>query len=95
MVLGYTYITMSGQVHPITWTIPHCVLVLKLIGKLSFYDKPIYITDIGLAYNFYDGNKKEVKQIITIQQVITFFFSLFLAKKKETLVSLLYLHFLK
>ena len=36
MVIGYTYIALSGRVHPIAWTIPHCVLVLKLIGKLSF-----------------------------------------------------------
>ena len=33
MVIGYTHIALSDQVHPIAWTIPHCVLVLKLIGK--------------------------------------------------------------
>ena len=36
MEIGYTYIALSGRVHPITWTIPNCGLVLKLIGKLSF-----------------------------------------------------------
>ena len=31
---GYVYNAVANQVHPITWTIPHCVLVLKLIGTI-------------------------------------------------------------
>ena len=31
---GYVYMMVHAQeVHGISWTIPHCVLVLKLIGK--------------------------------------------------------------
>ena len=32
LVGGYVYVMWTMQVHPISWTIPHCVLVLKLIG---------------------------------------------------------------
>ncbi len=34
LVCGYVYVMYSEQIHPISWTIPHCVLVLKLIGEL-------------------------------------------------------------
>jgi lysophospholipid acyltransferase 5 len=44
MMAGYLYMMYSNEIHPIAWTIPHCVLVLKLIG---------------LAYSLYDGNKKQ------------------------------------
>lgn len=44
MLAGYASVILSGQVHPISWTIPHCVLVLKLIG---------------LSFNLYDARKKE------------------------------------
>ena len=30
---GYVHVAWLGQVHPIAWTIPQCVLVLKLIGQ--------------------------------------------------------------
>ena len=33
MLLGYAYVLMNNKVHSISWTIPHCVLVLKLIGN--------------------------------------------------------------
>ena len=36
MMAGYVYIMLSDEVHPISWTIPHCVLVLKLIGRLLY-----------------------------------------------------------
>jgi lysophospholipid acyltransferase 5 len=45
MVGGYIYMFQSHQVHPIAWTIPHSVLVLKLIG---------------LAYDAYDGQKDKM-----------------------------------
>ncbi|XP_019861775.1 PREDICTED: lysophospholipid acyltransferase 5-like, partial [Amphimedon queenslandica] len=32
LTFGYVIVISSNQVHPIFWTIPHCVLVLKLIG---------------------------------------------------------------
>ena len=32
---GYVWVVYLQQVHSISWTIPHCVLVLKLIGKHS------------------------------------------------------------
>uniref|UniRef100_A0A1X7T8S0 Lysophospholipid acyltransferase 5 n=1 Tax=Amphimedon queenslandica TaxID=400682 RepID=A0A1X7T8S0_AMPQE len=31
LTFGYVIVISSNQVHPIFWTIPHCVLVLKLI----------------------------------------------------------------
>ena len=31
---GYVVAAMSGEIHQISWRIPHCVLVLKLIGEL-------------------------------------------------------------
>jgi lysophospholipid acyltransferase 5 len=45
MVGGYIYMFQSHQVHPIAWTIPHSVLVLKLIG---------------LAYDACDGQKDKM-----------------------------------
>ena len=29
---SYLYMMYSNEIHPIAWTISHCVLVLKLIG---------------------------------------------------------------
>lgn len=42
MMAGYIHVMLSDEVHPISWTIPHCVLVLKLIG---------------LSYNLYDARR--------------------------------------
>lgn len=42
LISGYVWVLYLEEVHSISWTIPHCVLVLKLIG---------------LAYNIYDGRK--------------------------------------
>ncbi|KAL5491535.1 hypothetical protein EMCRGX_G016837 [Ephydatia muelleri] len=42
MMAGYVHVMLSDEVHPISWTIPHCVLVLKLIG---------------LSYNLYDAKR--------------------------------------
>ncbi|CAI8007646.1 Lysophospholipid acyltransferase 5 [Geodia barretti] len=44
LVGGYLHIMYSNEIHPIAWTIPHCVMVLKMIG---------------LAYSLYDGRKKQ------------------------------------
>ena len=32
LVAGYVHVMYSNKIHPIAWTIPHCVLVLKMIG---------------------------------------------------------------
>jgi lysophospholipid acyltransferase 5 len=44
LMAGYLHVKLSNEIHPIAWTIPHCVLVLKLIG---------------LAFSLYDGQKKQ------------------------------------
>ncbi|XP_011407242.1 PREDICTED: lysophospholipid acyltransferase 5-like [Amphimedon queenslandica] len=44
LTFGYVIVISSNQVHPIFWTILHCVLVLKLIG---------------LAHDLYDGTKSK------------------------------------
>jgi lysophospholipid acyltransferase 5 len=44
LVGGYLHVMYSNEIHPIAWTIPHCVMVLKMIG---------------LAYSLYDGQKKQ------------------------------------
>ncbi len=34
LLIGYLEVLwLSDEVHPISWTIPHCVLVLKLVGE--------------------------------------------------------------
>ena len=35
-MIGYVIVISSNQVHPIFWTIPHFVLVLKLIGMCVY-----------------------------------------------------------
>ena len=46
LVSGYIYLMWIAQVHPISWTIPHCVLVLKLIGtyvtRTQYHDGEVY-----------------------------------------------------
>ena len=39
MVGGYLHVMYSNEIHPIAWTIPHCVLVLKLIGMYAYYSQ--------------------------------------------------------
>lgn len=46
LLYGYVIVMLSNEVHPVCWTIPHCVLVLKLIG---------------IAYNLYDGTKDQIE----------------------------------
>lgn len=38
---------MDNKVHPISWTIPHCVLVLKLIGKTTCSPSYNFLIDYG------------------------------------------------
>lgn len=47
LLLGYALVVMDNKVHSISWTIPHCVLVLKLIG---------------LSFNLYDARKPIERQ---------------------------------
>ena len=32
LLYGYAIVILTNQIHSIFWTMPHCVLVLKLIG---------------------------------------------------------------
>lgn len=51
LLLGYAYVLMSNKVHSISWTIPHCVLVLKLIGKATLYNLAHYCTERYFVYH--------------------------------------------
>ena len=33
IMVGYIEIFLANDIHPISWTIPHAMLVLRLIGK--------------------------------------------------------------
>ena len=58
---GYTEIFYSDILYLYNWTIPQCVMVLKLIGK-SLYtrEQALSFPTIDLATSLYDGSKKEV-----------------------------------